>query len=157
MSPPDAKTPGAVSSPQYPNYVYAGSKPLSWMLPGSDISLQIGGYAKLDAIAITGGNRSVGANDQFNVFQIQTRGAPTGNAPEDPSTNTHARQSRIYLEADKTDTPLGPSRVYIEGDFFGPIALGTPTVSNSHTFRLRHAYAEVGSLLAGQTAEGNRR
>jgi Porin subfamily len=151
VSPPGAKTPGAVGSPQYPNYVVAGTKPLSWMLPGSDISLQIGGYAKLDAIGITGGNRSVGANDQFNVFQIQTRGAPTGNAPGDPSSNIHARQSRIYLEASKTDTPLGPARAYFEADFFGPIDLGTPTVSNSHTFRLRHAFAEVGPLLAGQT------
>lgn len=149
--PSTAKTPGAVGSPQYPNYVYAGDKPLSWKLPGSDINLQIGGYAKLDAIGITGGNRSVGANDQFNVFQIQTRGVPTGNAPGDPSTNIHARQSRIYLEASKADTPLGPARAYFEADFFGPIDLGTPTVSNSHTFRLRHAYGEVGPVLAGQT------
>ena len=53
--PPTANTPGAVGSPQYPNYVYAGDKPLSWKLPGSDINMQIGGYAKLDAIGITGG------------------------------------------------------------------------------------------------------
>jgi hypothetical protein len=149
--PPNAKTPGAVGSPQYPNYVVAGDKPLSWKLPGSDINLQIGGYAKLDAIGITGGNRSVGANDQFNVFQIQTRGVPTGNAPGDPSTNIHARQSRIYLEASKADTPIGPARAYFEADFFGPIDLGTPTVSNSHTFRLRHAYGELGPVIAGQT------
>lgn len=148
---PDSKTPGAVGSPQYPNYVVAGNKPLSWKLPGSDINFQIGGYAKLDAIGITGGSRSVGANDQFNVFQIQTRGAPTGTAPGDPSANVHARQSRIYIEANKDDTPFGPSRVYFEADFFGPIDLGTPTVSNSHTFRLRHAYGEVGPVLAGQT------
>jgi hypothetical protein len=151
VSTPDAKTPGAVGSPQYPNYVVEGTKPLSWKLPGSDISMQIGGYAKLDAIGIIGGDRSVGANDQFNVFQIQTRGAPTGTAPGDPSANIHARQSRIYLEASKTDTPLGPARAYFEADFFGPIDLGTPTVSNSHTFRLRHAFGEMGPVLAGQT------
>lgn len=149
--PPQAATPGAMGSPQYPNYVIAGPKPLSWMLPYSDISLQIGGYAKLDAIGITGGNRSVGAGDQFNVYQIQPRGTATGTAPGDSRANIHARQTRLYIEADKTDTPLGPSRFYVEGDFFGPVDLGTPTVSNSHTFRLRHAYAEVGNLLAGQT------
>jgi hypothetical protein len=99
-SPRAVKTPGAMGSPQfgYPDYVVAGDKKLSWKLPGSDVSLRIGGYAKLDAIGITGGNRSVGANDQFNVFQIQTRGTPpTGNAPGDPSTNIHARQSRINI------------------------------------------------------------
>lgn len=47
--PPTAKTPGAVGSSQYPNCVYAGDKPLSWKLPGSDINMQIGGIAKLDA------------------------------------------------------------------------------------------------------------
>ncbi|WMT77036.1 DcaP family trimeric outer membrane transporter [Bradyrhizobium sp. Ash2021] len=151
-APPAVRTPGAIGSPQYPNYVIAGDKKLSWKLPGSDVSLRIGGYAKLDAIGITGGDRSVGANDQFNVFQIQSRGtSPTGTAPGDPRTNIHARQSRIFVEASKTDTPLGPARAYVEADFFGPIDLGTPTVSNSHTFRLRHAYGEVGPLLAGQT------
>jgi hypothetical protein len=150
---PAVKTPGAMGSPQYgyPDYVVAGDKKLSWKLPGSDVSLRIGGYAKLDAIGITGGNRSVGANDQFNVFQIQTRGAPTGNAPGDPSTNIHARQSRINIEASKQDTPFGPARAFFEADFFGPIDLGTPTVSNSHTFRLRHAFGEIGPVLAGQT------
>ena len=150
-APPAVKTPGATGSPQYPNYVVAGDKKLSWKLPGSDVSLRVGGYAKLDAIGITGGDRSVGASDQFNVPGIQTRGTPTGNAPGDPSTRIHARQSRIFVEASKTDTPFGPARAYVEADFFGPIDLGTPTVSNSSTFRLRHAYGEVGPLLAGQT------
>jgi hypothetical protein len=152
VSSPNAKTPGAVGSPQYPNYVYAGDKPLSWRLPGSDINMQIGGYAKLDAIGITGGNRSQGANDQFNVFQIQSRGAPpTGIAPGDPSTNIHARQSRIYIEASKADTPLGPARAFFEADFFAPADLGNPNITNSHAFRLRHAFAEVGPVIAGQT------
>lgn len=153
-SPPTVKTPGAMGSPQfgYPDYVVAGDKKLSWKLPGSEVSLRIGGYAKLDAIGINGGNRSVGANDRFNVFQIQTRGTPpTGNAPGDPYTNIHARQSRINVEASKSDTPFGPARAFFEADFFGPVDLGTPTVSNSHTFRLRHAFGELGPVLAGQT------
>lgn len=152
VSSPTAKTPGAIGSPQYPNYVVTGDKPLSWKLPGSDINMQIGGYAKLDAIGITGGNRSQGANEEFIVPNIQSRGAPpTGNAPGDPSTNIHARQSRIYLEASKTDTPLGPARAFFEMDFFAPLDLGTESVTNSHTFRLRHAFGEVGPVIAGQT------
>jgi hypothetical protein len=151
VAPRPVKTPGAVGSPQNPVYVLAGDKKLSWKLPGSDVSLRIGGYAKLDAIGITGGNRSVGSSDLFNPVAIQTRGNPTGTAPGDPSTRIHGRQSRIFLEASKTDTPFGPARAYIEADFFGPIDLGTETVSNSNTFRLRHAYGEVGPLLGGQT------
>lgn len=151
VSPPTANTPGAIGSPQYPNYVVAGDKPLSWKLPGSDINMQIGGYAKLDAIGITGGNRSQGANEQFNVYQIQNRGNPTGNAPGDASTSIHARQSRIYIEASKTDTPLGPARAFFEADFFAPVDLGTESATNSHAFRLRHAFAELGPVIAGQT------
>jgi hypothetical protein len=125
---------GQRGSPQYPNYVVGGDKKLSWKLPGSDVSLRIGGYAKLDAIGIAGGSRSVGASDQFNVTGIQTRGTPTGNAPGDPNTRIHGR---IFVEASKTDTPFGPARAYVEADFFGPIDLGTETVSNSNTFRIR--------------------
>src|SRR6478672_9851898 len=111
---------GQRGSPQYPNYVVGGDKKLSWKLPGSDVSLRIGGYAKLDAIGIAGGSRSVGASDQFNVTGIQTRGTPTGNAPGDPNTRIHGR---IFVEASKTDTPFGPARAYVEADFFGPIDL----------------------------------
>lgn len=148
---PPVKTPGATGSPQYPNHVEAGDKKLSWKLPGSDVSLRIGGYAKLDAIGITGGDRTVGSSDLFNPVAIQTRGTPpTGTAPGDPNTRIHGRQTRIFVEASKTDTPFGPARAYVEADFFGPIDLGTETASNSSTFRLRHAFGEVGPLLGGQ-------
>ncbi len=145
------KTPGAIGSPQYPDYVSVGDKALTWKLPGSDVSLRIGGYAKLDAIGITGGNRTQGSSDEFIVPNIQTRGTPaTGNTPGDPSSRIHARQSRFFVEASKTDTPFGPARAYIEADFFGPTDLANETASNSSTFRVRHAYGEMGPLLAGQ-------
>ena len=147
---PPARTPGAMGSPQHPMNVQAGDKKLTWKLPGSDVSLRIGGYTKLDVIGIAGGDRSVGSSDLFNPVALQTRGVATGTAPGDPGTRIHARQSRLFVEASKADTPFGPARAYVEGDFFGPIDLGTETTSNSSTFRLRHAFGEVGPILAGQ-------
>ncbi len=143
------KTPGATGSPQNPTYVEAGSKRLTWKLPGSDVSLRIGGYAKGDFIGAWGG-RTNGSADLFNPVSIATRGVATPTAPGDAQTRFHARQSRLFFEASKTDTPWGPARVLVEADFFGPADLGNEIVSNSNTFRLRHAVAEVGPVLGGQ-------
>lgn len=143
------KTPGATGSPQAGNYVEAGSKRLSWKLPGSDVSLRIGGYAKADFIGAWGG-RTNGSPDLFNPVAIATRGVATPTAPGDPNTRFHARQSRLFFEASKTNTPWGPARVLVEADFFGGADLGNEIASNSNTFRLRHAIAEVGPLLGGQ-------
>jgi hypothetical protein len=51
----------------------------------------------------------------------------------------------------KTNTPtsLGDLNSHVEFDFYG--ADGNESVSNSHGFRLRHAYATLGNFLAGQT------
>lgn len=59
----------------------------------------------------------------------------------DEAFNAHAFQSRLGLET-VTQTALGELKAKIEGDFFG---------SGGGGFRLRHAYGQLGGLLAGQT------
>ena len=116
-------------------------------LPGSETSVTLGGYAKLDAIWSdkSAGVDSVG--DQiFNPGLIPV-GPGAGEHKTDQVT-LHARQSRLWLGT-RTPTSRGELRTYLEGDFFG--ADGNESSSNSHGFRLRHAYGSLGKLLAGQT------
>jgi len=116
-------------------------------LPGTDTTLRIGGYVKLDAIF---NSRSCGANcggDQLLTPQLIPVGPGAGDNERGQLT-VHARQSRVNVRTN-TPTTKGPFTTFIEGDFFG--AAGNETVSNSHGFRLRHAYGTLGDFGAGQT------
>jgi len=122
--------------------VESGSKPKSWLLPGTNTSMAIGGYAKLDFIY------------DLNSFQGDSIGignfASTGSAGANRQGNfkLHARQSRFYIRT-WTPTDWGELTTHLEGDFFG--AGGNEVVSNSDAFRKRHAYGTLGPVLAGQT------
>jgi len=117
----------------------------SFMLPNMDTVFTIGGYAKLDAIF---SDQSAGAFSQSDEYLavpvLRLDGQDEG---EDDQVTIHARQSRIFLRSD-TPTRFGNVRTHIEGDFFG--TNGNQLISNSNGFRLRHAYGQIGKLLAGQ-------
>ncbi|GGX86231.1 hypothetical protein GCM10007160_11870 [Litchfieldella qijiaojingensis] len=121
------------------NVVTGGDMPGSFKLPGTDTSVLIGGYVKLDAIYDL---------DQDLGDTLFADGIDATDEDSDTSFRAHARQSRLYL---KTSTPtfLGDATTHIEGDFFG--GGGNEVFSNSRGFRLRHAYGEVAGFLAGQT------
>lgn len=127
--------------------VTAGATKGSFKLPGSDTSVTIGGYAKLDAIY---SSRSAGVNsaaDQsFDPTAIPV--GPTAGANERHQVTLHARQSRLFLRT-ATPTEMGALTTHLEFDLFG--TSGNESVSNSHNIRLRHAYGSLGGLLAGQT------
>lgn len=116
-------------------------------LPGSDTSVTIGGYAKLDALWSdrSAGVDSTGDQD-LNPGLIPV--GPSAGQHKRSQVTLHARQSRLWLGT-STPTSRGELRTYIEGDFFG--ADGNESSTNSHGFRLRHAYGVLGNLLAGQT------
>lgn len=115
--------------------------------PGSDTSVTVGGYAKLDAIW---SDRSVGVDSagdqQFSPGLIPV--GPSAGAHKRDQVTLHARQSRLWLGT-STPTARGVLRTYIEGDFFG--AEGNESSTNSNGLRVRHAYGVLGNLLAGQT------
>jgi hypothetical protein len=100
-----------------------------------DIGISIGGYVKVDFIKDFD---FVGDEDAFVTADIPVRGTP--DAEKSGRTTAHARQTRLNLDI-TGPTPVGPSKAFVEGDFFGS---GT-------TLRLRHAYFSVDRLLAGQT------
>jgi hypothetical protein len=97
--------------------------------------LSLGGFFKLNLI------HDFDANSSPDVFD--PRGIPVDGS-EGTNTRIQARETRLSLgikgPAEGRDLEL-----FLEGDFFGP---GTGT---GNTLRLRHAYAQYGALLAGQT------
>lgn len=102
-----------------------------WKLPGTDFSMKLGGYVKLDVIHDFQelGNRY--------KFSTQSIAVPT---ETDSVTTIHARESRLSFDL-RGPTAGHELRVFVEGDFFG----------SGDTFELRHAFGSLGGLLAGQT------
>jgi hypothetical protein len=133
--------------------VTAGEFPGSWKLPGTDTSLSFSGYARVDAMYTIGrphastGGAGLGSNiDSFVVSSIARDGSVAAGQSSD--FRMHARQSRVRFDT-RTPTDWGSLRTRIEGDFFG--TGGNERFSNSSTFRIRHAYGQLGPVLGGQT------
>ena len=101
------------------------------VIRGKGVAMKIGGYVKANLIHDFD---PIDSKDQFNTTTI-----PIGAVPRQ-NTRFHARQTQLNFDA-RWDSPRGPVRFYIEGDFFGP----------NNSYRLRHAYGEVQKLLVGQT------
>jgi hypothetical protein len=130
--------------------VEAGDKPRSWKLPGTNTSMNIGGFARLQVIwDVGGGGSSAGSLDAtflsggFNEGCSSTNviGCSVGdNQFNGGNWRLHARESRFWIQT-WTPTDWGELRTYIETDFFGA----------GNVLRLRHAYGTLGPVLAGQT------
>jgi hypothetical protein len=93
--------------------------------------LTVGGYFKLDMIHDFD---PIGSSDSFDPRSIPVDGS------EGTNTRIHARETRLSLGI------VGPAegkdlKLFLEGDFYG----------TNNAFRVRHAYAQYGPLLAGQT------
>lgn len=127
--------------------VESGSKPRSWKLPGTNTSMQIGGFAQLDLIYDINAASGDG---------LSSNGASEGSFPSTGSAAANrqgnfrlmAKRSRFYIRT-WTPTDWGELETRIEGDFQG--AGGNQMISNSNSLRLRHAYGRLGPILAGQT------
>jgi DcaP outer membrane protein len=129
------------------NVVTGGATPGSFKLPGSNTSVTLGGYVKLDAVF---SNPSTGVDQKGDLFLDPTTiqvGPGAGNN-ERNQVKFGARESRFFMKTN-TPTEVGDLNTHIEVDFYG--ADGNESVSNSQGLRLRHAYGTLGHLLAGQT------
>lgn len=105
--------------------------------------INVSGIVKLDVIY----DISSPNGDRINYTSIATP------SPDEPQMRLHARESRLKIKA--SDGILGKEYIAIvEGDFYGG-GTNSPTnsenISNSSSFRLRHAYLLYGSWLFGQT------
>jgi hypothetical protein len=120
----------AVVQPEAPK---AAPPPKGVLFKIGESTLKLGGYVKVDLIHDFD---RIGSTDSFDPRTIDTTGLKGEN------TRMHARETRLNLDL-RTPTDIGELKTYIEGDFFGP--------NNTTSFRLRHAYGEIGHVLGGQT------
>src|SRR5437899_10708201 len=129
------------------NVVTGGATKGSFKLPGSNTSVTLGGYVKLDAVF---SNPSAGVDTKGDLFLDPTTIAvgPDAGNNERNQVKFGARESRLFVKTN-TPTTFGDLNTHVEFDFYG--ADGNESVSNSHGFRLRHAYGTLGNFLAGQT------
>ena len=129
------------------NVVTGGATKGSFRLPGSDTSVTLGGYVKLDAVF---SGASAGVDTKGDLFLDPTAIAvgPGAGDHERNQVKFGARETRLFVKTN-TPTAAGDLNTHVEFDFYG--ADGNESVSNSHGFRLRHAYATLGHFLAGQT------
>jgi hypothetical protein len=117
------------------NTSYDPNFPGAWYLPGTTAAMKVGGYVNLslvnsfDPMLIT---------DRFIVGSIPTEGQTITGATD--GTQVSAQQTRINLEY-REQTTVGEIRAFVEGDFQG----------DGDTFRLRHAFGQFRSILAGKT------
>lgn len=115
-------------------YAAEGDFPGSIRIPGTSVSIQVGGFVQLDAIT---DSNAIGSKDSFVVSSIPTDAETAG------QTNFSVRQTRLFVRTE-APTSWGPLVTHVEGDFFGP---------DGTDLRLRHAYGQIGEqhqLLAGQ-------
>ncbi|MGR8935893.1 MAG: DcaP family trimeric outer membrane transporter [Gammaproteobacteria bacterium] len=113
----------------------------TYKIPGTNTSVGLGGYVKLDTLfsSVTAGRDQLG--NQILLFsQI-----PVDNASKaHEQTTFHAKESRLWFKS-YTPTHWGDINTYLEIDFFGDAATYT------YTPRLRHAFGTFGNFLGGQT------
>ena len=142
-----SKTQPAAAATDTSNFVTKGSFPGSFQVPGTNTSVKIGGYIKLDAIEDVG----TGYGSSFAKFYALPLNN-TSQAQQSSQTTFGAQQSRLNVET-RTGTSLGELRTFLEGDFYNSSA---PTNGNvqGYGLQLRHAYGSIGSKEGGQVLAG---
>ena len=159
-----AAAPGAKGAP-----VLAGSFPRSFLIPGTDTSMAISGFIRLNidyffqgaaaGNGITGEpNNTIGENGVVLTTPLNVP-ASCVSARCDVERREHARtggnfhmnvrESRLRVET-RTPTPFGPAGTVFEFDFAGGGKSGLLHVPDSLTPRLRLAYGTLGPWLVGQ-------
>jgi len=157
--------------------VMSGSFPRSFVIPGTEVSLRVGGQGVGSVVwymkgAAVGG--ALNGTGSFNETYVDGQGG-TGNLPSIP-VNTHTfsntaapvgfahsrsstwdfsgKQTRLFFDA-RTPSPYGEVKAYIEMDFSASntntILNANAGVTNGYIPRLRQGYATLGGLLMGQT------
>jgi len=126
-------TTGSVN-PDDPTEMKPDTLPGYLEMPGTDLSMKIGGYVKM---SIVQSFDPVASPDRFIVGSIPITGNEAG---IESQASLSPRQSRLNLDV-RGNSALGPLRAFIEGDF----------AASGDTFRLRHAYGQFRKVLAGKT------
>lgn len=130
--------------------VEAGDKPRSWKLPGTNTSMNIGGFVKMSMIwdfSQSGQGSSSATSEGIGTGFYPTVGSAADNIHNGGSFQFTARRSRIWFQT-WTPTDWGELRTYIEADFAGA---GAAAGSSTNLLRLRQAFGTLGPVLIGKT------
>jgi len=123
-----------------------GSFPGSFLVPGTNTSLKVGGFAKLAVIYDTSSPGSSSPD------VVAPGGIPLRNTAAGQFHNTwrlQAKQSNFAFDV-RTPTSYGELDIFILTDFFGQNVSNTFNGSNTQNARLVLAYGSLGPLLGGQ-------
>lgn len=123
----------------------AGPGTFNFRMPGIDTDVRLGGYVKLDTVYSDVGAATNSDSDRY-FYPRSIYVGPSADEPSEKLVFT-AKQSRLYLKT-RTGTAMGDLKIHVEGDIYG--AAGNQKVSNSDSWRVRHAYGELGNFMAGQ-------
>ncbi len=136
----------------------AGSFPRSFLIPGTDTSIRVGGnitwiadyYVQGGAANGSPWTTTLGANGSVQSIGVNT----TNNAKGSGVFGESMRQSQLSVET-RTPTPYGEARSYMSFDWAGSTAYvpgGTDpaAISDNLVPRLKYAYGTLGGWLAGQ-------
>jgi hypothetical protein len=159
---------GPPTGPAGPNQpVVSGSFPRSFLVPGTDTSLRIGGYANASVLwYIKGrapGNQLDNQGSQNFVYTDGQGGTGNlagiplnnsiGNGGRSSATSISGRQTRFLVDA-RTPTAWGEAKAYIEFDFSynnnNVTENNAQATASSWLPRFRKGYAVLGGLEAGQ-------
>jgi hypothetical protein len=151
--------------------IIGGSFPRSFLIPGTDTSIRIGGFIDLTGLYfLQGANTPIpgtmssnsGQNGNLNSVPLNGPIIVPGLPPQQSSAN-HSRgngvfswtpqQSRLNVET-RTPTAWGEARTFFEMDWAGCTNFSCQTLQqgggDSLVPRLRFAYGTLGGFLAGQ-------
>ncbi len=137
--------------------VEAGDKPRSWKLPGTNTSMQIGGFIKMSVRYYLGsGGGPGGSHVEGGGSALFADVSQNDSIFNNGNIEFLARRSRIFFTT-WTPTDWGELRTHIEGDFAGPAFSTASTNGNSglvntgsRGLRLRVAVGSLGPVTAGQ-------
>src|ERR1700730_594719 len=167
--------PGAYGTEAVPGQaMLGGSFPRSFLIPGTDTSICVGGFIdesldfyfvgaqpngnQTNTVAVTGNLETAPRNTHAltSVPGFPTPGnlvpQSTASSRGNGSFSQTPKESRLNIET-RTPTAWGETRTFIEFDFSGCNGFSCnnlTTVSDSLVPRLRYAYGTLGGFLAGQ-------
>ncbi len=120
-----------------------GSFPGSFLVPGTNTSIKIGGFVKIVGIYdLDARNGDTIATDTIPMPGSAAHGLHG-------ATRIHARQSNINVDT-RTPTAYGDLTTFVLLDFFGQNTSQAEHQSNTQNARLVYAYGTLGPFLAGQ-------
>ena len=134
-----------------------GSFPRSFLIPGTDTSIRVGGEARMNVLYWLNGAPALGNSHQTNpgnTGTVNTAALSQSGAARTRTDNVlhmSPAQSKINVET-RTPTAWGEARTFIEFDFSNTTNVGARAfaISDNLGLRLRFAYGTLGGLLAGQ-------